>query len=95
MKLYEVDNHSLRFFSTKIENDPFATKTKPGYSNFNAKEMDSLWSMLQDCQIINKKLIRTHTWWFETSITFLGVKNSLMVKMHTRLINVMKIQLKS
>lgn len=32
---------------------PFGTKTKPGYSNFNAKEMNSLRSMLQDYQSDN------------------------------------------
>lgn len=91
-----MGNQPLRFFSVKIDNAPFIVgKTKPSYSNFKAKEMNSLLLRLQKCQIIKKKMITAHAWWSRKKIIFLALKRTVMIKMHTKLTKFMRNQLRT
>ena len=58
---------------------------KKNSSNFTGKEMISVWTMLDDNDMITKKLIRNHAWWFEPNTILLALKNSLMITMQTKM----------
>ena len=54
-------------------------------SNFTVKERVSVWTMLDDSNMIIKKLIMDHAWWFGSNIVLLVLKNSLMITLQTKM----------
>ena len=47
--------------------------------------MISVWTMLDDNDMINKKLIMNHAWWFQPNTILLALKNSLMRTMQFKM----------